>query len=84
MKFRDALAMLGRKTILGVWAIVYIVCIITALIFPGNIPTGLNFYLTTFAVVIVMLPLYLLTAQECDKNNTYKVKDGYIIKEVKK
>lgn len=76
--------LLGRENILYVWAIVYISCMLSVIIFPGNKSFIYNLYITTFIVFIVMLPVYLWTGYLSDKVSISKIKNGYIIKEVKK
>ena len=83
MKMR-VLMLLGRENILYVWAIVYISCMLSVIIFPGNKSFIYNLYITTFIVFIVMLPVYLWTGYLSDKVSISKIKNGYIIKEVKK
>lgn len=84
MKLRKVLMLLGRRNILCVWAIVYVSCMLSVIIFPGDKSFMYNLYMTTFIVFAVMLPIYLWTGYLSDKVSVSKIKDGYIVKEVKK
>lgn len=84
MKIREALTILGRKNILFIWIIVYFITMLFVIIVPGSKPLIYNLYAMTVIVFIVMLPMYLWTARLSDRIKVSKIKDGYIIKEVKK
>ena len=83
MKVGNMLAAIGRKNILLLWIMIQIGYLFLAIVTYEAAYRTLSFFVVTFVVTIVMLPMYLWTAYESDKQNITGIENKYIIKEVK-